>query len=105
MRTDVIDCVVGAAFICVFVVERVDVIARVQGDAKVARSGEDVDVRIVEKSLLVVGVVDVRKREIERGLYDEFDQPGCSRRSDRKEGSIGHAFRIPGSQLAKEGCS
>ena len=82
MRTDVMDCVTGAAIICVFVVDGVEVIARLQGNAKVARNGEEVDVRMVEKSLLVVGVVDVRRREIERGLYDALDQPGCSRRSD-----------------------
>jgi len=85
MRTDVIDCVIGAAIICVFVVEGVDVVARVQGDPKVARNGDEVDVSIVEKSLFVVGIVDVRRREIERGLYDELDQSDYSRRSARKE--------------------
>jgi len=62
------DCVVGVAIICVFIVEDIAVVARAQGDAKVARNGEDVDVRIVEKSLFVVGVVDVRRRLIERRL-------------------------------------
>ena len=68
MRTVVMDCVVGVAIICVFIVEDIAVVARAQGDAKVARNGEDVDVRIVEKSLFVVGVVDVRRRLIERRL-------------------------------------
>jgi len=69
MRTDVIDWVSGATTAVELVVVGVDVFARLQDDARVGRNGEDVDVRIVEKSLLVVGVVDVRRKLIERGLY------------------------------------
>jgi len=68
MRTDVIDGTIGATTNVELVVG-VDVLARLQDNAKVGRNGDDVDVRMVEKSLLVVGVVDVRRKLVERGLY------------------------------------
>jgi hypothetical protein len=72
MRTEVMDCVTGATIAAGLVVVDVHVLGRLHGEARVARKGEDVDVRMVEKSLLVVGVADVRRRETERGLCDEL---------------------------------